>query len=556
MVIKYLIRKTSKHIFFGLITGFCAILIGIFSANISVAAMNYDVWQDQGVIYTAPVGDAYYPSVIYDAGGFGGSGSTYNMWYGDGVGGVFLIQSTDGVSWGAPITMSGLAIDSPGHVQVLYSSSCFGQIPCDGAVAKYRIWYWRMNGPLYNITSIGTAKSVDGINWTDLAMLSQNPSAQLITGADSGWNRGSYGPIYLFYQSTAINTGTEPWDYSYVMYYDGTNGSNEETGLAYSVDGLTWSAYSGNPVMAKSDSAAWDCTGAVYGTVYRDINGYHFWYSGGGGDNGSGGCAGNPINAGIGYASSIDGKNWVRNVAPIMQISDGQAYRSGRTYTPAVINDGSGTLRMYFSAKDAASSVKKIGYATITEIAALHVIKQVVNDNEGAAIASSFNLHVRISGVDVSGSPAVGALTPGVSYSLSPGAYAVSEDTDASYAQSFSGDCDSSGNVILAVGDVKTCTIINNDIPPPAAQLSPVVSGGVGYQVSPVSGENSSSPITNLPPKIDLNNDNADNIADVSIFLFRWESADPALKASIDFNGDKKVDVSDFSILLNTIRLR
>ncbi|MBF0104571.1 MAG: Ig-like domain-containing protein [Deltaproteobacteria bacterium] len=43
-------------------------------------------WTDLGVIYTAPIGDAYYPSVLYDAGGFGVGGPTYAMWYSDGTG--------------------------------------------------------------------------------------------------------------------------------------------------------------------------------------------------------------------------------------------------------------------------------------------------------------------------------------------------------------------------------------------------------------------------------------------------------------------------------------
>jgi hypothetical protein len=95
----------------------------------------------------------------------------------------------------------------------------------------------------------------------------------------------------------------------------------------------------------------------------------------------------------------------------------------------------------------------------------LHVVKFVVNNSGGTANASAFNLHVKLSGTDVAGSPAVGTVAPGTSYSLSAGTYVVSEDANnTSYASSFSGDCDSSGNVILSLGDNKTCTIINNDI--------------------------------------------------------------------------------------------
>ncbi|MDP2586674.1 MAG: hypothetical protein Q8P32_02790 [Candidatus Komeilibacteria bacterium] len=99
------------------------------------------------------------------------------------------------------------------------------------------------------------------------------------------------------------------------------------------------------------------------------------------------------------------------------------------------------------------------------EPATLNVIKAVTNDNGGSATASSFNLYVKLDGANVVGSPAAGAATPGTSYSLDAGTYVVSEDINALYTQSFSGDCDAGGNVTLAPGDDKTCTITNNDIP-------------------------------------------------------------------------------------------
>ncbi len=104
--------------------------------------------------------------------------------------------------------------------------------------------------------------------------------------------------------------------------------------------------------------------------------------------------------------------------------------------------------------------------------ATLHVVKQVVNDNGGTATASLFNLHVKLSGADVTGSPAAGIVSPGRSYTLSAGTYVVSEDANASYTQSFSGACNSSGSVTLSAGADATCTITNNDIaavvaPPP-----------------------------------------------------------------------------------------
>ncbi len=104
--------------------------------------------------------------------------------------------------------------------------------------------------------------------------------------------------------------------------------------------------------------------------------------------------------------------------------------------------------------------------------ATLHVIKQVVNNNGGVGTASLFNLHVKLSGSDVSGSPAAGVAAPGKPYSLAAGTYSVSEDVNASYTQSFTGDCDSSGVITLAAGADKTCTIINDDSAPAAVVTS------------------------------------------------------------------------------------
>jgi hypothetical protein len=325
-------------------------------------AANYTAWNDEGIIYSAPSGSAYYPSVIYDAGGFGNGTPAYYMWYSDGSGAIFLVKSGNGRNWGAPLTLSGLG--NAGHAQVLYDAHCFGKTPCDPVTTKFRMWHWDIDADLYNISAIATAESADGINWMNETPLTQDPAAVLVTGAGTGWNRGSYGPIYLFYRPNASNTGIDPWNHKYAMYYDATDGTSEVIGLAYSDDGYFWAAYTGNPVLAGSSNASWDCTGASYGTARHDSSGYSFWYSGGGGDDGSGGCALGPINQGIGYASSTDGKTWVKSSGPIFSISDGVVYRNQRVYTPSVVDDSTGALKMYYTALGP-SGTKNIGLATL-----------------------------------------------------------------------------------------------------------------------------------------------------------------------------------------------
>ena len=97
--------------------------------------------------------------------------------------------------------------------------------------------------------------------------------------------------------------------------------------------------------------------------------------------------------------------------------------------------------------------------------AILHVIKHVINDNGHIAVAADFDLHVKISGIDVAASPAPGVESPGTTYTLAAGTYQVSEDAFDGYTVSYNGDSDSSGNITLAPGGNKTVTITNNDIP-------------------------------------------------------------------------------------------
>jgi len=101
------------------------------------------------------------------------------------------------------------------------------------------------------------------------------------------------------------------------------------------------------------------------------------------------------------------------------------------------------------------------------EPAILNVIKHVINDDGGIAVASDFNLHVKIDGIDVEQSPAPGEESPGTKYTLDAGIYKVSEDDFEGYTLSYSGDSDSNGNITLAPGDNKTVTITNNDNPLP-----------------------------------------------------------------------------------------
>lgn len=346
------------------VTVAAAVVVGFALPTRQASAADYTAWHDVGIVYSAPSGSAYYPSVIFEASGFGSGAPLFKMWYSDGNGNAFLTTSSNGDTWGPPTGLTGLDGHAH-HVQVLYDAGCFGASPCGPSTVKYKIWHWDISADVYSISAIAYAESADGVSWANHQAVTQDSSNPLVTGAGTGWNRGTYGPVYLFYQAGAGNSGTDPWGYRYVMYYDATDGSFEFTGLAYSTDGLHWVAYSGNPVLQGEATAAWDCSDNAYGTVLRDAAGFHYWYSG------AGGCQDHPLVEGIGYASSSDGEHWAKSVTnPIFHISQGVSYRNARVYTPAVVRDGMGVLRMYYSALAQGDDVKRIGLATDTSFEA------------------------------------------------------------------------------------------------------------------------------------------------------------------------------------------
>lgn len=86
----------------------------------------------------------------------------------------------------------------------------------------------------------------------------------------------------------------------------------------------------------------------------------------------------------------------------------------------------------------------------------LTVTKVVVNDNGGTKTATDFPLFVGATQV-----------TTGVQTGFNVGTYTISETQQSGYTMTgITGDCASNGSITLHVGDVKSCTINNNDIAP------------------------------------------------------------------------------------------
>lgn len=99
------------------------------------------------------------------------------------------------------------------------------------------------------------------------------------------------------------------------------------------------------------------------------------------------------------------------------------------------------------------------GGGVITPV--LYVVKNVINTGGGTKRASDFVLHVKKNGTDISGSPFPGSVAPGTQLTPGMGTYTVSEDSMNNYTRSFSGDCDSSGNITLPASGTFTCVVTN-----------------------------------------------------------------------------------------------
>jgi hypothetical protein len=115
------------------------------------------------------------------------------------------------------------------------------------------------------------------------------------------------------------------------------------------------------------------------------------------------------------------------------------------------------TADVSFSAVQARNNDAFLCTAT-SSTGSLVVTKVVVNNNGGNNVVSDFHLFVDDGFVSTE-------VTSGATTTLPLGAYSVSEAGSSGYQASFSGDCDSLGQVLVTAGEVKQCTITNTELP-------------------------------------------------------------------------------------------
>ena len=188
--------------------------------------------------------------------------------------------------------------------------------------------------------------------WLPIAYASTSIRGQLIMDVATGWESRALSRPWVLYDGS-----------SFMMWYSGEDNLGTTTiGLATSTDGVSWSRYSGNPVLKVGAPGQWDSGSVNEAAVIRDGAQYKMWYSGAlyfG--NGS------IQKYQIGYATSSDGINWARYSGNPVLTTDGPvAWDDKWVWRPTVISTSSGYV-MYFRGVSFGSPAAKAGVATSTD---------------------------------------------------------------------------------------------------------------------------------------------------------------------------------------------
>jgi hypothetical protein len=276
------------------------------------------------------VNRAYYPSVLK-------VGATYHIWYGDGTrtrhaSSLFpdFSDITNVYPW-PEITVGGslisTALGSPYHPNVSYSASGW---TINGATTTDPFLMYITPSSWDNIFVLS---SPDGDNWTNLGTN---------TGILNSLNQA--GVIYNFF----------------VLFEGGTNwkGYSDNGGgqIQYfiSSNGIDWTNQATNIIGSNYNTWESFTYGCISPRVVLSGGTYYLFYSSGTNWN----------DKGIGIAVSSNGMLFTKSTNNlIFSVYDGPAWRTDRTYTPSVFQDGT-IWRMYYTGRVAAGGVYSVGMAT------------------------------------------------------------------------------------------------------------------------------------------------------------------------------------------------
>jgi len=212
---------------------------------------------------------------------------------------------------------------------------------------RLRILYWNPDVPNQPYAMAGLRTAVCDPSVDPAAFTGDTPcSGDLVSeGSVQVWNRGHYGPSFLWYNPLPTSGEGRPFTWRYGMYFIASTGGNDSLGLACSHDAVVWKLFGNGPILyGLIDPQPWEgVNGYVSAAHVERLPDGRWWmlYSGG--------SAGN---AGIGYAWSWDRVHWRKaEINPVFKNGSGPFLE--RCYTPSLVQDTDDSLLLYRAAKDA-----------------------------------------------------------------------------------------------------------------------------------------------------------------------------------------------------------
>jgi predicted GH43/DUF377 family glycosyl hydrolase len=246
-------------------------------------------------------------------------GTKYKMWFlnfgiqGNIIGSIGMAESVDGTTWTR-------VADT---VMMPVSNSWESMVVAPGTVLKengiYTMYYTGEDGSGFNI---GRAVSQDGQHWTRMGKVMPGVSNIAQPGVVKANNQ--YYMYYHTYPSVSLNLATSP-------------------------DGVTWTPYSGNPVVSPAQS--WEGYGLAYASVVYENSTFTMMYSN---TNGT---------QSFGLATSTDGTRWTKDPRnPVFSRANTvNGWATGSIGYPFFTRVGT-ELRVYYTGVSG-EGVDRIGYA-------------------------------------------------------------------------------------------------------------------------------------------------------------------------------------------------
>lgn len=264
-------------------------------------------------------------------------GTTYKTWYGLNNE-IYYATSSDGISWSTHGKV--LPKGSSGSWEAYLTSLC---VVLDGTT--YKMWY--TGGGSERRGAIGYANSSDGVSWTKY---SGNP---VLTHGNGGWDGWSVVSPSVLKEGTA-----------YKMWYCAQSVSNgkQHIGYATSSDGVSWTKYSSNPVLAPGGNGGWDDAHASCQFVMKEGLTFEMWYAG---QDSSGRNR-------IGFASSTDGISWTKYSSnPVLPVGSPGEWDDNSVTYPRIVQEGNTYKMWYVGTKSGGTT--RIGLASCVEEQEIHL---------------------------------------------------------------------------------------------------------------------------------------------------------------------------------------